>query len=424
MEEEVCKMMEVTTFYISRVLGRKVLSQSNELIGRIQDIVIDVQFQKPQVIAIKIKTGNKSMIIDYSNIKIIKIKNQYAFQCQSKYNVIKDLEENTLFLKNNVLDRQLVDIDGRKLVRVNDLRLASLASGTYVVAVDVGLEGLFRRLGVAKPIKNLLDIFKTTLPNKLILWDEVETVDFGHAGIKLSSPYSKLSTLHVSDLADIIEEMDLKMQAEVFASLDEEKAADVLEELETDAQIHVLECMSIEKAADVLEKMPADEVADIFDEMEDDRVEELLLEMNSEASDDVRELLKYEDNEVGSLMTTDFISFNKNKTVEETITELRKLKPESDTIYYLYIVDEKDRFVATVSLRDIVVSQPSAKLSEIMSEKAIYVNDTDNVSSIAEIISKYNLLAVPVVDKDKVMLGMIVIDDIVYNLLRSNRRRL
>jgi len=104
--------------------------------------------------------------------------------------------------------------------------------------------------------------------------------------------------------------------------------------------------------------------------------------------------------------------------------ELRKVKPESDIIYYLYIVDETERFVATVSLRDIIVSQPETTLSEIMSERPIYVIDTDNVDSIAEIISKYNLLAVPVVDKDKIMMGMVVIDDIVYNLLRATRRRI
>jgi len=417
-------MLDVTIFYLSRVLGRKVVTQSKERIGKVWDILVDVQSQKPQVIAIKVKIGTKTKLIDFANVKISKEGNQYVFICDDSYKIFPENMENTLYLKNNVLDKQLVDIDGRKLVRVNDLRLVTLVTGTLVVAVDVGLEGLFRRLGVAKPIKMFLDIFHAKLPNKLILWDEVETIDFGHAGIKLSSPYSKLSTLHVSDLADIIEDMDAKIQAEFFASLDEEKAADVLEELETDAQIHVLASMPVEKAADVLELMPADEVADILDEMEEDKAEAILSQMESEVSEDVRELLKYEDDEIGSLMTTDFIAFNKKMTVEETIQELRRTKPESDTIYYLYIVDELERFVATVSLRDIIVSQPQTTLMEIMKETTIYVTDTENVDSVAEIISKYNLLAVPVVDKDKVMLGMVVIDDIVYNLLKSNRRRI
>ncbi len=416
-------MLEVTTFYLSRVLNNKVFSKTNEVIGKIQDILVDVQTPKPQVVAVKVKVGGKSLIVAFSSFTVTKANNKYVFTCSGTENTFEEVKENTLFLKTHVLDKQIVDIDGRKLVRVNDLRIAVLATGAFVVAVDVGLEGLLRRLGIARPVNKLLKLFKASIPTNLILWDEVETIDFGNAGIKLSSPFSKLSTLHASDLADIIEEMDANMQAEVFASLDEEKAADVLEEMETDAQIHVLDSMTIAKAADVLEKMPADEVANILDEMEDERAEELLSEMESEASEEVRELLEYDNDEVGSLMTTDYIAFNKNMTVMETILELRKLKPESDTIYYLYIVDENEKFIATVSLRDIIVSQPETKLSEIMSEKSIFVTDTDNVDSIAEIISRYNLLAVPVVDKDNTMLGMVVIDDIVYNLLRATRRR-
>jgi magnesium transporter len=416
-------MVEVKTFYLSRVLGRNIFSNSNKVLGKIQDILVDVQSVKPQVLAFKIRIGSLSKIVDFSSFTVSEKKGQYIFTCNDLEKTLPENIENTLFLKNNILDKQLVDIDGRKLVRVNDLRLAILATGTFVVAVDVGLEGLLRRLGVAKPIKILLDPLNVHIPDKLILWYEVETIDFGHAGIKLSSAYSKLSTLHVSDLADIIEDMDAKMQAEVFASLDVERAADVLEELEADAQIHVLENMSIEKAADVLEKMPADEAADILDEMTDERAEEILSEMESETSEEVRELMEYEDDEIGSIMTTEYVSFKKNMTVKDTIDELRRLNPESYSISYLYVVDENGRFVATVSLRDIIVSQPESTLSEIMGEKVVFVYDTDSMDSIAEIISKYNLLAVPVVDKDRIMLGMVVIDDVVYNLLRSTKRR-
>ncbi|MFA6309102.1 MAG: CBS domain-containing protein [Clostridia bacterium] len=416
-------MLEITTFYLSRVLGKKVLSKSGKVLGTIQDILVDVQSTKPQVTSLKIKRSGKSVIIDFSKISVSEEKGQYVFKSRKEEATETVLKENTIFLRDNVLDKQLVDIDGRKLVRVNDVRLAVLATGTFVVAVDVGIEGLLRRLGAAKPIMKLLRPFKLDIPNKLILWDEVETIDFGQAGIKLSSPYSKLSTLHVSDVADIIEDMDSKMQAEVFASFDEEKAADILEELEPKAKIHILQGMSIEKAADVLEKMPSDEVADILDEMPDDRAEELLSEMESQTSEEVRELMEYEDDEVGSLMTLDFISFNKNTTVNDTIIEMRKQKPEADTVYYLYVTDETDHFVATVSLRDIIISEPETKLSEIMNKNSIFVTDTDNIDSIAEIISKYNLLAVPVVDKEMFMVGMVVIDDVVYNLLKASRRR-
>ena len=414
-------MISETIFYLSRVLNKRVYSDSDEVIGRISDIIVDVESGKPQIIAYSLGNGRNQFIADSSNITISEVKGQFIFKC-SEVNVLTDLKENTLFLKEHVLDRQLVDINGRKLVRVNDLRLAVMSTGTFVVAVDVGTEGLLRRIGIAKPLQRVLNIFNASLPNKLILWDEVETIDIGHAGIKLSKPYSKLETLHVSDLADIIEDMDAKMQAEVFSSLNEEKAADVLEELEMDAQLKVIDSMSVGKAADLLEKMPADEVADILEEMSEGKAEKLLCEMEREASEEVRKLMEYEDYEVGSVMTTDFISYNSNQTIEDVIDDLRLQKPEASSIYLLNVVDKDERLIASVTLRDLVVAEPHTRLDEIMDTKVIYVKDTDEIGSIAEIISKYNLLAVPVVDKRMVLLGMVIIDDIVYTLLKSRRR--
>lgn len=415
-------MFKETTFYLSRILGKKVYTNTGTLIGTLSDIAVNFEEKMPQIMALVLKSNGEEIIADYSNFSVTEEKGQFIFKCPGLVK-FTSLAENTLLLKKHILDRQLVDINGRKLVRVNDLRLAVMSAGTFLVAVDVGFEGLMRRLGVAKSLARLLNLFKATMPSKLILWHEVETVDFGHAGIKLNKPYSKLETLHVSDLADILEDMDYKMQADVFSSLDDEKAADVLEELETKAQLRVLDSMSIQKAADLLEIMPADEVADILEEMDEDRAEELLTEMESEASEEVRELMEYEDYEVGSIMTTDFIAYKISMTVRDVIEELRRLKPEASSIYYLYIVDEKEHLTATVSLRDLIVSTPETKIDEIMNTKMIYVRDTDEIESIGEIISKYNLLAVPVVDKDMELLGMVVIDDIVYNLLRARRRR-
>ena len=415
-------MNAVTTFYLSRVIGKTFYSAASGPVGRIIDFIADVNQVRPRIIAVKVKTGNSIKILDFSNFVIEKERGQYFLRC-SEMIEINEPSENTLMFAKNVLDRQLVDMDGRKVVRVNDVRLAVLSSGVFAVAVDVGLEGLLRRLGVAKPLKSILKVFGLTIPSKLILWDEVAAIDFSHTGIKLAKEYSKLLTLHPSDLADIIEDLDRNTQIAIFSTFDEEKAADVLEELETDAQINILESMTTEKAADVLEKMPADEVADLLDEMHEDKAEELLNEMESDTSEEIRELMEYPDNSVGSIMTTEYISFNENFTVGETLDELRSCKPESDSIYYLYVLDDNGKLIATVSLRDIVISQLDVRLKNIMNTKIIYVYDTDRIDSLAEMISKYNLLAIPVVSEAGEMLGMVVIDDVVNNLLRSRRRR-
>lgn len=416
-------MAAVVTFYFSRIVGRNAYSNSGKVVGKIKDLVVDLQNVRPKIIAIKLNTSSGMRIVDYSDFTVEKVKGQYVFT----FSNLKDFDieaYQTLFLGKHVLDKQLVDMDGRKLVRVNDVRLAVLSKGTFLIAVDVGLQGLLRRLGVAKPLMRVLKILKANIPSHLILWEDVETVDFGHAGIRLSKDNSNLSKLHPSDLADIIEELDKNTRLLVFSSLDQEKAAEVLEELDPEVQRAVIQNMALDRAADLLEIMPADEVADILDELQEEQAEALLKEMETEASDEVRELMEYAENTVGSIMTTDYIYFNENSTAEETINELRRSKPESDTIYYLYIVNEGEKLVATVSLRDIIIAEPQTKLREIMNKDVIYVHDNDKVESLNEIITKYSLLAVPVVDEDKVMVGVVIINDVVYNLLKVRRKRL
>lgn len=417
-------MANITTFYFSRVVGRKIVNDFGKKVGIIKDLVVgfDESYIRPKLVAVQLKAGNSVNFADISNFRVDKINGQYVFNCNEFHEFNMEGQE-TLLIGKNIQDRQLVDMDGRKLVRVNDIRLAVLSNGTYLVAADVGLQGFFRRLGIAKPLMAFLKLFKTTIPAHLILWEDVETVDTGHSGIKLSKDQSNLSTLHPSDLADIIEELDRNTQLAIFASLDQEKAADVLEELEPDVQKAVLESMSVDRAADLLEMMPTDEVADILDELREDQAEALLQEMEDEASDEVRELMDYDDNEVGSIMTTDYIDFYETRTVEETINELRRLKPDPETIYYLYIVNESEKLLATVSLRDLIVAEPQTKLSEIMNKNVIFIYDTDKIDSIAEVVSKYSLFAVPVVDENETMVGVVEVNDVVHNLLKARKRR-
>lgn len=409
------------TFYLSRIIGTEFFSETGKPLGKVKDLMVDFSQEKPKVIGVKAKINNKIKVLDFQYFDLRRTGSTYVIYCDKIVDYTPPDNKNILYLNENIIDKQILDINGRKLVRVNDIRLARINSGSYAVAVDVGMDGILRRLGFAKFFHKLLSPFKLSVPSRYILFDDVEAVDFSTFGITLSKPYSKLHTLHPSDLADVIEDLDKKSQKAIFEALDEEKAADVLEELEPEAQVSVIESLSIEKAADVLEKMPADEAADLIDELENEKAEQLLNEIEKESSDDIREILKYEDDTVGSLMATDFISFNEDTTVGETINELRQLKPESDTIYYLYVVNKQDKLLATVSLRDLVISDPSTRLKNIMKKNIVSVFDTDELDSLAGIISKYNLLAIPVTNKDMVMEGVVVIDDIVEDLLNKRK---
>jgi len=225
-------MISRTTFYFSRTLNRKFYSPDGKPLGKVKDLLIELSGSRPRVLAMKVKIKGKERILDFAQFELIKAVTQYVIRCNELVDFQIPETSHSIFIAESVLDRQIVDINGRKLERVNDIRLVIISSGIYVIAVDVGLEGLLRRIGISHQIKTFLSWFNLTLPSDYILWDDVETIDAMRAGIRLSTPYSKLHTLHPSDLADIIEDMDRKTQINVFSALNEEKAADVLEELE------------------------------------------------------------------------------------------------------------------------------------------------------------------------------------------------
>ena len=424
-------MTSQITFYLSQITGSKIYDVNGTRMGKVIDVVVNTtqhgqshdEAFRPIIIGLKTKIKGETRYLNFEFIKIESKQRNFFFVCTQLDFLPESLIDNSLPLVKNILDRQIVDINGRKLVRVNDIRLVSISSGTYAIAVDIGTEGLFRRMGVANFVNTALGLFKLDLPNRYILWDDVEALDSTNFNIKLSQSTSKLQRLHPSDLADIIEEMGAKSRTKIFESLDEEKAADVLEEMEPYAQAQIIESLSIGKAADVLEKMPADEVADLLDELKNEKVELLLNEMEKKSSEEVRELLEYEDKEVGSLMTTDYLSFRETMTIEETLQELRLQKPEADMIYSLFITDEAEKLIATVSLRDLVISLPTVTLGDIMNKHIISVNDEDKVDTLGAIISKYDLLAIPVTDSQNTLVGMVVIDDIVEDLMLEGKTK-
>lgn len=420
-------MTSLTTFYLSGIIGKEVFDADGDAIGRIKDLLINAAPSgqngpnQQLVIGTRLKIHRDIKFYSFKTFRVTKAREMLSVTCTELIELSEEEISNGLLLVENILDKQIVDLNGRKLVRVNDVRLATLPAGTFAVAVDIGIEGLLRRIGISIPMKRILSLFKISIPAKFILWDDVQTIDYSNLNIKLSKSYAKLHTLHPSDLADILEDLGRKSSPQVFSALDEEKAADVLEELETDAQIHIIESLPLNKVADVLEKMPADEVADILDEMEDEKAEMLLKEMDSESSQEVRDLLEYPGNSAGSLMTTDILSFKPELTVDEVIKELRAKKPEPAELYTLFVTEQNDELVGTFDLRDLVVAEPETKLISIMKSEPVYLYDDQRIDDIAETISKYNLLAVPVVDSNNQLQGMVVVDDVIEDLINKRR---
>ncbi|MBU3180173.1 magnesium transporter MgtE N-terminal domain-containing protein [Clostridium psychrophilum] len=402
-------------FYLSRILGNKVYTPDMKVIGKLSDLGVTNELKSPQVTTAKVKTNSGIKDYNFKNFSITKQKGQYILVCNK---IEKHTSTNTLFLRKHILDQQIIDVNGRKVVRVNDVSLANLETGVYVVAVDIGMNGILRRIGILKTLVKL----GLKLQTKLMIWNDVQAVVASNENIVLSKPYDSLSILHPSDLADIIEDFDPKTGLTIFTSLDNATAADVLEQMEEDSQVSFIESLSVDKAADVLEQMPADEAADILDGMDDDKVEELLKNMEKEASDEVRGLLEYDSNEVGSLMSTDFVLFKNNETINDAIENLRKLKPEEDEMLRIYVVDKKSKLIGTLSLRDLIISDPISKIGDIMNKEFKSMFDTDNINDLIKNVSKYNLVAIPVTDNKMKLLGNVIINDIIYELLKNKRK--
>ncbi|MCU7493929.1 MAG: magnesium transporter [Ignavibacteria bacterium] len=404
--------MQFISFDFSRILDLNIFSHDYQIIGKLKDVAVTNDVRNPRVRAAKVKTKDGIKFINWDYITLSKRHGQYHLSCTKLEEMpVEDL----LMLNKQVMDKQIIDVNGRKVVRVNDIRLALLSAGMFVVAVDIGTEGLLRRLGIAKPIMKL----GIKVPSKLILWNDVETVFSGSENIVLSKTYNKLSTLHPSDLADIIEDFDTKTGMTIFAHLDTARGADVLEEMEEETQVKVLENLATDKAADILEEMPADEVADILDGMDKERVEELLNNMEKEASDEVRELMEYDEKSVGSLMSNEFVSFRSDTSVGQVISTIREQKPEEGTTSYIYITNQKNKLIGKVSLRDIVISDPSVTLKSIMHKDIIFMYDNDEIEELIKIVTKYNLFAIPIVDKEMNLVGNVVINDIMYEILKE-----
>lgn len=408
------------SFYLSRILGNRVYGADGDVIGRLIDVEIIEDIRNPRVMSFKLKDNHEVKYIDAQYISVHEERGQYVLYC-SKECEVKD-HKSTFSLVKYILDKQIIDINGRKVVRVNDIKLASLNGGMYALAVDIGLDGILRRLGMAKPLKKVLQNFHKEVSNKLLLWDNVTTILPNNENIVLSKSHEKLATMHPSDLADILEEFDSKTAAEIFLKLDNSRAADVLEEMESEKQVDMLKTIDVGKAADILEEMPPDEVADILDDLDEEDAEELLNNMEHGASSEVRELMEYDDNSVGSLMSTDFISFKNNSTVEQVIEYLRDTKPEEENIYYLYITDEAEKLCGVVSLRNLIISKPNTLVNSVMNRNMSYVYDTDEISELIKTVSKYNLLAIPVVNKNHILIGMVVLNDVIYELIKGRRR--
>lgn len=407
--------------FFSKILYKNIYNLDASIIGNLNDVLIDSSAVKPTVTAIEVKNGKRLFYINCEALQIYRErKDTYTLQLTSQQITFTAPPENAIFLAKDVMDRQIIDINGRKVERVNDIRIGLINQNWSIIAADIGLRGLLRRLGFEYLGIILSSFFNLQFHNKLVVWDEVQPLISNRDNLKLNQPINKLMTMHAADIADIIEDLDKQAQIQLFSSLDTEQAADVLEEVESDVQIALLEQLPIEQAADVLEMMPQDEVADILEEIPDQTAQKLLIEMEEHISEEIRELMEYDDRTVGSLMMTDLMCFDKDESVQSVLKQLRANQPEEDISHFVYVTDNR-KLVGVISLMNLIQAKSSRVLRTLMHTDVVYLQDTDKIEEAMETMQKYNLMLLPVVDENDELIGIVSLIDIVYEYIRLKK---
>lgn len=417
--ERVRTMAKVNNFFFSKILHKKINNPSGSVLGKLNDLVFDFTTEKPTVKAVEIKNGRHVSYI-LPNSLVIRKDEQENLQVNLDSNnvVFIQTSEDDIFLGKNFLDKQIVDINGKKVERVNDVRLGLIHDKWMLVAVDIGFRGLLRRLGLEYAGIRVTKLLKREFRNKLIYWSNVQPLNTGAENLKLSTALTKLETLHAADIADIIEELDKNSRINIFKGLAEDIAAEVFEEIEDEVQMNLLDELSDEKASNILESMPPDEAADVLGHIDESRAEKLLVQMEHESSEEIRELMDYEENTIGSIMSVEYLTFLPDKSVTEVCSYIRQETPDDEDVRYIYIVNSRNRLLGYVNLLDLIVAGEDKKLYDLMYPNIVALLDEDKITKGFELLQKYNLPYAPVVDNKNELIGLVSLNDLIREILQ------
>jgi magnesium transporter len=408
--------------FLSRCIGLPVRDPSGEPLGSIADLIVAIGGKYPPVTGLVARTDRRRIFIPWRDVA--------AFDNAGARLRVRTIDvgkfqqrDNEILLKADLLDKQIVDIEGRKVIRVNDVSLDNVEGRLRLVAVDVGAAGLLRRLGIEGGFRTIARNLRLPVPERYIDWEDVDPLDSTIASVRLRVPHRRLAQLHPADLADILEDLAPRDRAGVLASLDDESLADAVEEMDPDSQVDILEDLTPERAADILEEMSPDDAADLVADLDQETRDEILALMEKDEADEVQELLGYPEDSAGGIMTTEYIALDEHLTTGEAIDRLRELEPDAETIYYVYVTTEEGQLAGVVSLRDLIVAKPDTPIREAMIREPVAVAVTADQDEVAEVVAHYNLLAVPVVDEQNVLMGIVTVDDAIDTVIPTAWKR-
>ena len=408
--------------YFTELLSMPVLDLKGRRIGRVKDAALVPREHPARMNRILVSGADTWLTVRYDQVRSVDL--DRGIQLSDEQLLPYHEDEYMLRIGRDLLDQQIIDVTGRKVVRVTDITMAIRHNGERdtltVLEVDIGMRSILRRLfqGVL-PARWVRRIQRRIPPNS-IRWDFANVVEPDPLRrLRLNISYEKLEDMHPADLADIVEDLGPAEREAIFDSIDSEAAADALSEVEDPKmQASILEALEPEKAADIIEEMAPDEAADVLSEMGEKNSEEILEEMDSEPKIDVQELLEFEDDTAGGLMNTEYVVLHDNATVADAMAGLKGNEELLETLNTLFLIDEDEHLTAAIPLARLFLATGETKLKELAAETLIQVTVDEKQDRVSEYFDKYNLLTLPVVDTEGKLAGVITADDII-SILRQ-----
>jgi magnesium transporter len=408
--------------YFTELMSMPVLDLKGRRIGRVKDAALVPREHAARITRFLVGGGDTWLTVGFDQVRSITL--DEGIQLSDEQLLPYHDDEYMLRIARDLLDQQIIDVTGRKVVRVTDISLGIRHDGQRdiltVLEVDIGVRSMFRRLVQGVVPWRWVRRLQQSIPPNSIRWEFANVLEPDPLRrLRLNISYQKLEDMHPADLADIVENLAPAEREAIFDSIDSEVAADALSEVEDPKmQASILESLEPEKAADIVEEMAPDEAADILSELEEETSEEILDEMDAEPKTEVRELLEFEEDTAGGLMNTEYVVLHDNATAADAMAALKGNEELLESLNTLFLIDEEERLTAAIPLARLFLARGESRLKELAADTLIQVTVDETQDRVTEYFDKYNLLTLPVVDDEGKLAGVITADDII-SILRQ-----
>ena len=402
--------------YLSQLLGNPVYDLDGERIGRVCDLGIATGEVFPRVTALAVEgPGSTPLMISWRKYVESFDEDEIALKVVSTDIRFSYLQPDEVLIARDLLNKQIVDTLGMRVVRVNDLKLSDTSSAQLrLLGAEVGTRGLLRSIspGFERAVCHVARAMGRSIPERIIAWNYMDLLERDLSNVKLSVSHKTLDELHPADIADIIEQLDPRLRGQVFAQLDEEMAAEAMAEIDDEEMAATLVSgMEDAAASRVLSEMDPDDAAELVSELDYQRAEKLLSLMGVSDRKAISQLLGYPEDTAGRIMTQEFVALSEQQTIADATAALRALEKDFEAVRYVYLLDEDKHLSGVVTLLELLTNDPDTQLMTLATTEPVTAAPDDDQEDVAENIAKYNLLAMPVVDDEGRLLGIVTVDD-------------